>query len=229
MPCPPFKNNFLRQIFLHITLFALLTIAGVGELFAQNTAPANSQVVNQASLTYTEGDSGQEVTQFTNEVVVNIESNPEFNFFPNNSITEFRGKTVEITHFLTNSGNTTATYRIRGYNAQDDEYDLENLTWNTLQVTQAKVNSTFNNDTLTTEVTLEPNEQFEVSYFGDISINEPKDSLVAQMVFEATDLATGTTKINIDEIQIRIGAVVELQKDQTGNEDKNRAMNSLIS
>lgn len=213
----------MRQFFLHIILLALLSLADVGELYAQIYTSSSDKVTNQASLTYTEGDSGQEVIQYTNEVVVNIESNPEFDFFPNNSIANFRGTTVEITHFLTNSGNTTATYLIKGYNAQDgDDYDLQNLEWNTVQVTPAKVNTAFNTDTLTTQVTLQPDEQLEISYLGNISINEPKDSLVAQMVFEATDLATGVTKINIDDIRIRIGAVVELAKAQSGNGEKNR-------
>lgn len=154
----------MRQFSLHIILLALLNLAGVGELYAQIYTSSSDKVTNQASLTYTEGDSGQEVIQYTNEVVVNIESNPEFDFFPNNSIADFRGTTVEITHFLTNSGNTTATYLIKGYNAQDgDDYDLQNLEWNTVQVTPAKVNTAFNTDTLTTQVTLQPDEQLEIS------------------------------------------------------------------
>ncbi|MBO6792304.1 MAG: OmpA family protein [Balneolaceae bacterium] len=213
----------MRNFFLHISFLALLSIAGVGELYAQIYTSSNDQVINQASLTYTEEGSGLEIIQYTNEVTVTIESNPEFDFFPNNSIVDFRGTQVEITHFLTNTGNTTATYSIKGYNQQEgDDYDLQDLSWNTQQVTQAKVNTLFNTDTLTTQITLEPNQQFEVSYFGTISITEPKDSLNAQMVFEATDLATGITKINIDDIKIRIGAVVELKKSQSGNADKER-------
>jgi len=185
-------------------------------LYAQNVPESGQEIINQASLTYSEVN-GVERTQFTNEVKVIVDSNPEFRFWPDNSITEFRGTQVEITHFILNEGNAPTTYRVRGYNASDDEYDLASLSWNIQEITRPKFIT--NTDTLTTEVTLEAGEQFEVSYFGTISVDEPRDTLTALMVFEATDLSTGVTKINVDRIGIRIGAVVEIEKNQTGADD----------
>lgn len=195
----------------------MAAITGVGELYAQNTPPPGQEIINQASITYSED--GEERTQFTNQVKVIVDSNPDFRFFPNNSIIEFRGTQIELTHFLLNEGNATNTYRIKGYNQDGDDYDLADLTWNTQSISRPRRLPLFSTDTLSTEITLAPGEQFEVSYFGTISNTEPRDSLTANMVFEATDLSTGVTKINVDAISIRIGAIVDIVKDQIGAED----------
>jgi uncharacterized repeat protein (TIGR01451 family) len=190
----------------------------MGKVYAQDPPPSGQEITNQASLTYEETN-GVERIQFTNEVKVIVDGNPDFRFFPNNSIVDFRGTQVEITHFLTNDGNAPSTFRIIGYNSVEDEYDLADLSWNTQDVTRAKLSTVANRDTLVTEVTLAAGEQFEVSYFGTIQASEPRDTLKAVMVFEATDLNTGVTKTNFDEIQIQIGDIVEIEKSQTNADD----------
>ncbi len=190
----------------------------MGKVYAQNSPPEGQEIINQASITYSESN-GLEREQFTNQVKVIVETNPDFRFWPNNSLTEFRGTQVEITHFLLNEGNAASTFRIRGYNSSDDDYDLENLSWNTQTTLSRKIITFATSDTLETEITLQAGEQFEVSYFGTISVDEPRDTLTALMIFEATDLNTGVTKINVDEIGIRIGAIVEIEKSQSGADD----------
>lgn len=210
----------MRHIFHHITLLVLLSVAVVGDVYAQDTPPPGQEIINQASLTYQETN-GVERIQYTNEVKVIVDSNPDFRFWPNNSIVEFRGTQIEITHFIQNEGNAPTTYRIKGYNAFDDEFDLIDLQWNTREISFAKTANQISNttDTLSTEVILDPGQQLELSYFGTISLNEPREIITASMIFEATDLNTGITKINIDEITIQIGAVVDIIKTQTGADD----------
>lgn len=192
----------------------------MGDVYAQDTPPPGQEIINQASLTYQETN-GVERIQYTNEVKVIVDSNPDFRFWPNNSIVEFRGTQIEITHFIQNEGNAPTTYRIKGYNAFDDEFDLIDLQWNTREISFAKTANQISNttDTLSTEVILDPGQQLELSYFGTISLNEPREIITASMIFEATDLNTGITKINIDEITIQIGAVVDIIKTQTGADD----------
>lgn len=196
-------------------------VAGVGKLYAQDPPPPGQSITNQAETSYTERDGGDEVILYSNTVEVVVESKADFDFFPNNSVKDFRGKTVEITHFIRNEGNTITTYRVRGYNVAEDDYDLQDLAWNRQVVSRQKA-AFVNTDTLETEIELEPGEIFEVSYIGTINIQEERDTLSAVMVFEATDLSTGITKVNTDVIGIRIGAIIDIQKTQIGNENLQR-------
>lgn len=196
----------------------LAIFGGVGELYAQESPKIGQQIVNQVSGTYVD-NGGTEVGLVSNEVKVIVDGavDPIFDFYPNNSIVEFRGRTVELTHFIRNSGNVTSTVDVKGFNTEGDNFDLQDLSWTTQGLVQAK--AVLNTDTLTTSVTLAPGEEFEVSYIGTISLNEERETLTSLMVFEATARETGQTIQNIDSISIRVGAIVEIVKDQIGTEN----------
>ncbi|MCG8372899.1 MAG: hypothetical protein MI700_05180, partial [Balneolales bacterium] len=195
----------------------MLLLVTVGKVYAQNAPSPGQEIINQATVSYTDPSDG-EVTLFSNPVEVVVTDNPVFEFWPNNAIKEFRGNNVELVHFIRNDGNITATYQLRGFNTTGDDFDMQDLSWTTQEVSKTATNA-LNTDTLSTQVTLEPGQQFEVGYIGWISEFEERDSLIAFMVFEATDLNSGITKVNVDTIGIRVGAIVEIQKSQIGAED----------
>ncbi|HCD53014.1 MAG TPA: hypothetical protein DEQ34_11235, partial [Balneolaceae bacterium] len=202
-------NKYLSHIILIFALFA-----GLGEVYAQTAPEPGTEIPNIVSTTYTEADTNTDVEVYSNEVLVTVQDNPEFSFFPNESYKDFRGTQFEITHFVRNDGNTVADILVKGYNAaEDDDYDIQNLSWTNSQVYKTVANS----DTITTQVELQPGQTLEISYSGEISVNEDRDTLTAVMIFEATDLRTGKTLYVYDDIGIKIGAIVDIQKEQTGD------------
>ncbi|MFV1884649.1 MAG: OmpA family protein [Balneola sp.] len=204
----------MNKFFPHIILLILATFGGVGRVYAQDTPPPGEQIINQVSGTYIE-NGGLAVDIFSNEVKVVVEGVTEFNFWPNNSITEFRGRSVQFSHFLRNTGNATTTIDIKGYNTTGDDFDMQDLTWTSSGLTKSNA-AIANTDTIKTSVVLEPNQEFEVTYIGWISDLEERKRLSSIMVFEATARETGFTAINADTISIQLGAIVDIEKQQIG-------------
>lgn len=194
----------------------------VGKVYAQDSVVPGSQIKNIATVSYTESNSGTEVVQYSNEVEVLVGENTEFRFWPNNTIADFRGTTVEITHYLLNEGNVTATYFIKGFNLENDDYNLQQIGWSGTEVRKTVLNRTFVTDTITTEITLEPGEELVISYTGDISAAEERINQTALMKFEVTDIESGITKVNVDSINVLIGAIVDIQKYQIGADELKR-------
>ncbi|RNC80092.1 MAG: DUF11 domain-containing protein [Balneola sp.] len=194
----------------------------VGEIYAQETPPPGQEIVNQVSATYLEG--GEEQDAYSNEVMVIVDGILEFNFWPNNSIAEFRGRSVEFSHYVRNDGTVPLTIDIKGYNDSGDDFDMQDIAWtNTSLVGQSKALA--NTDTITTSVVLEPGQEFETSYIGWISVDEDRAIQTSIMVFEATAREAGLTIINRDSITIQIGAIIDLEKEQIGVEDIERGDN----
>jgi len=189
----------------------------MGELYAQEPPVTGQSIINQVTGTYIL-NGGEPKDVYSNEVEVVVDGITEFNFWPNNSITKFRGRSVEFSHFVRNTGTTTTTIDIKGYNTGGDDFDLQDLSWTRTEL--SKFNAQIaNSDTLSTSVVLEPGQEFGVSYVGLISSQEERARLSAIMVFEATSQETGITVINADTINIQIGAIVDVQKEQIGADE----------
>lgn len=196
-------------------IFAIF--GGVGELYAQEPPAPGQQITNQVTSTYIK-DGGIAESAFSNEVKVIVDGITEFNFWPNNSTTKFRGRTVEFSHYVRNTGTSITTIDIKGYNAGGDDFDLQDLSWTKTELTDISA-PVANPDTLFTSVVLEPGQEFGVSYIGLINSQEERARISSIMVFEATSRETGITAINADTISIQIGAIVDVQKEQIGADE----------
>lgn len=207
----------MKHLFLHISIpFFFLLLVAVGKVYAQETPAPDEAITNIAQATYADPDL-EEMLIYSNEVEAVVSEWPVFNIWPNNSLTSYRGATVEITHFILNQGNVATNYIIKSYNqAENDDFDLQEISWSASEILKPK--TVANTDTLVTEVTLQPGEEFKVSYIGTISSLEEHVRQTSVMVFEVTDLQTGITKTNVDSITTFMGAVVDIIKTQTGAE-----------
>ncbi len=204
----------MNKFFPHIILLILALFGGVGTVYAQDAPPSGKQIINQVTGTYVDGDGASE-NVFSNQVQVVVEGITEFSFWPNNSIVELRGRSIEFSHYVRNTGNATATIDIRGYNTDGDDFDLQDLAWTSSGLTENSA-AVANEDTITTSVVLEPGQEFGVTYIGWISRLEERERLSSIMVFEATSRETGLTVVNADTISIQLGAIVDIQKEQIG-------------
>ncbi len=187
---------------------------GVGRVYAQDAPPPGEQIINQVTSTYVE-NGGTAVSVFSNEVQVVVEGITEFNFWPNNSMVQFRGRSVEFSHYVRNTGNASTIIDIKGYNTGGDDFDMQDLAWTSSGLTENSA-AIASDDTISTSVVLEPGQEFGVTYIGWISNLEERERLSSIMVFEATSRETGLTVTNADTITIQLGAVVDVQKEQIG-------------
>lgn len=192
--------------------YMILMISGMGEVYAQNGPPSGQLITNQATVSYINPDGEGEIQLFSNEVNVVVDTDANLDFWPNNAISEFRGNTIEFTHFVRNDGNVATTVDIKGYNATGDDFDLQDLSW----TSEGLLKNVANTDTLTTSFVLEPGQEYQVSYIGKISELEERDFLESVMVFEATSREFGISIQNVDTISILVGAVVNIEKATVG-------------
>lgn len=189
----------------------------MGKVYAQDAPESGQLIVNQVTGSYV-NDLGESEDLLSNEVEVVVDGVIEFEFWPNNSALNFRGRSVEFTHYVRNSGSIATNVDIKGYNTGGDDFDMQDITWTDFGFTE-NASALADADTISTTVLLQPGEEFGVSYIGWISSLEERARLTSIMVFEATSRETGITVINADTITIKIGAVVDLQKQQIGADD----------
>ncbi|HCT52022.1 MAG TPA: hypothetical protein DF712_06135, partial [Balneola sp.] len=150
----------------------------------------------------------------SNEVNVVVDATINFSLELENSIKRFRGDKVEFDHFLVNNGNVASTFDIKIYNWDQGEYDLENLEW----ISGNKSRTQFS-DTLRREITLNPGERFDFRYSG--SINEAEDDSITSIVnVEAVSREFGIRLLKRDSVYVLSGARIELNKSQSGSEEK---------
>lgn len=202
-------NKFLPYIFFMMTLL----LAGMGEVHAQNTPAPGTEISNQASVSYSIPGAG-ELTQASNEVKVIVSDLTSIDFYPNNSTRDFRGRTVQFNHYLSNRGNLPTTVDVIGFNSENDDFDLQNLQWENIELSKAALPAL--GDTIRTTITINPGEQYLLTYSGQISQLEERRIQTAIVEFEARSRESGLTLQNSDSVSILVGAIVDIQKEQMG-------------
>ncbi|MEP1150603.1 MAG: OmpA family protein [Balneola sp.] len=193
----------------------ILLLAGMGELYAQNSPVNGTKIINQASTSYSLTGGPERAEVLSNEVNIVVESKFDVSLELTNSRKKFRGETVEFDHYLVNNGNVSSTFDLKIYNWNESEYNLENLTWE--ESSKSKLKSAIS-DTLTQTVTLSPGERFDFTYSGSINITED-DSITSVVNVDAISRDFGVTLQKRDSVYILAGARVELAKSQSGASD----------
>ncbi len=197
----------MKNLLKHIILLSAL-VAGLGEVYAQDgPPPANSQIENIASGTYN-GIHGQGSVN-SNAVLIDLTqiNNDDFDLFPNYTVRELRGSSIEFTHFLTNQGEIPASFDILIYNQREDDFDLQNLSI----ISEQKQKGTVNTDTAHTVVTLGAGETFEFTFRGEIDSAE--DTLSTAFVsVVAKQIGSDFTLTQVDTVNILRGTVLNLNK-----------------
>jgi len=197
-----------------ISFLVLLLLAGMGEVRAQNAPTSGTSIKNQVTTTYSETGDTTPIEILSNEVNVVVDATIDFALELNNSLKRFRGEKVEFDHFLINRGNITSTFDIKIYNWEQGEYDLEDLEW--LNGTKSKIQNT---DTLFQTVTLNPGERFDFRYSG--AINEAEDDSITSIInVEAISREFDVRLLKRDSVYVLSGARIELNKTQSGSEEK---------
>lgn len=197
-----------------ISFLILLLVAGMGEVRAQNGPTGGTSITNLASTTFKELGEPTPTEIISNEVSVVVDATINFSLELENSIKRFRGDKVEFDHFLINNGNVSSTFDIKIYNWDQGEYDLDDLEW--LNGTKSKVQTT---DTLFQTVTLNPGERFDFRYSG--AINEAEDDSITSIVnVEAISREFDIRLLKRDSVYVLSGARIELNKSQSGSEEK---------
>jgi|TARA_R100001509_G_scaffold165738_4_gene149483 uncharacterized repeat protein (TIGR01451 family) len=186
----------------------------MGEVRAQNGPTGGTSITNMASTTFNKLGATTLEEIISNEVNVVVDATINFSLELENSIKRFRGDKVEFDHFLVNNGNVASTFDIKIYNWDQGEYDLENLEW----ISGNKSRTQFS-DTLRREITLNPGERFDFRYSG--SINEAEDDSITSIVnVEAVSREFGIRLLKRDSVYVLSGARIELNKSQSGSEEK---------
>ena len=186
----------------------------MGEVRAQDAPINGTSIKNQARTTFAKSGDTSPTEILSNEVNVVVDATIDFSLEIENSFKKFRGETVEFDHFLVNNGNVSSTFDIKIYNWEQGDYDLENLEW--INGTRSKAQST---DTLFREVTLNPGERFDFSYSG--AINKAEDDSITSIInVEAISREFDISLLIRDSVYVLSGARIELNKSQSGSEEK---------
>lgn len=188
----------------------MLLLAGVGEVYAQNTPISGVQIKNQATTTFNIPGVLEPYEITSNEVHVVIETVFDFNLEIENSFKKFRGDEVTFSHYLENNGNVASTFDIYIYNSNEDEYNLENFKWESFEKSKRATN-----DTLTHSVFLNPGERLDFSYSGSISMAE-EDSLTSVIFVDAVSREFGAKATVVDSVFILQGTQIDIIKTQQG-------------
>jgi uncharacterized repeat protein (TIGR01451 family) len=184
------------------------------EVRAQDAPPSGTSIVNQAKTIFSKSGDINPTEILSNEVNVVVNATTDFLLEIENSFRRFRGETVEFDHYLVNKGNVSSTFDIKIYNWDQGEYDLENLDRISGDKSRLQVS-----DTLFREITLNPGERFDFRYSG--SINEAEDDSITSIInVEATSREFGIKLLKRDSVYVLSGARIELNKTQSGNEEK---------
>lgn len=210
----------MQKFLLHIS-FLILLLAGVGEIYAQDTsgpAPDGFEITNTATASYVD-TSGEivELEASSNTVVLIVKY--ELDMLPNNLIQTLRGRTVSLTHILTNKSDENVTIDLSIANTAGDDFDLQNIRFtNTNKSTGSSPSKALISD-LETVVSLVPGESFEFTYAGEVdqSIEGQIESII-QIV--GIPREGGNTVVNTDTIRTLNGTKIDLIKnlDDEGKE-----------
>ena len=215
----------MQKILSHIALI-LLFLTGAIDVYAQTDtsgpAPDGFEITNTATATYI--DANGEVVDLeasSNTVVLTVRY--ELDMLPNNVIQSLRGRTVSLTHILTNNSDEAVTIDLSISNTTDDDFDL-----NDIRIVESskftsdaaeKLNPSFTISNFLTEVFLNPGENFEFTYAGEVdqSVEGQIESLIEII---GVPREGGNTVINVDTIRTLNGTRIQLQKnlDDEGKE-----------
>ncbi|MFA5667605.1 MAG: OmpA family protein [Balneolaceae bacterium] len=194
----------MNNIFKYILLLSLFFTA-TGKVYAQDGVPPhNTQIINIADGSY-ESSKGSGTVQ-SNPVFINIDNSVKLELYPEYVIKDYRGKTVQFTHYLKNTSTITDTYEIEIYNIEGADFKLQNL-----EIISENKLKALSSDTAKTQVTLAPGQIFEFKYKGDISTDE-FTRITARVGIKAVSLTSATSLKVIDIISILNGTEIELNK-----------------
>ncbi|GAB5409218.1 MAG: hypothetical protein BalsKO_15830 [Balneolaceae bacterium] len=193
----------------------------MGEVYAQDTsgpAPDGFEITNTATATYVD-TSGEivELDASSNTVVLIVQY--ELDMLPDNLVQTLRGRTVSLTHILTNNSDEAVTIDLSISNDVGDDFDLQNIRLtNTSKFTNSSPNKAIANS-LETIVSLVPGESFEFTYSGEVdqSIEGQIESII-QII--GVPREGGNTVVNTDTIRTLNGTKIDLVKnlDDEGKE-----------
>ncbi len=202
----------MQKFLLHIS-FILLLLASIGEVYAQDTsgpAPDGFQITNTATASYV--DTNGEIVELeasSNTVVLIVQY--ELDMLPNNLVKTLRGRTISLTHTLTNNSDKPVTIDLSISNDEEDDFDLQNIRFtNTSKFTATSPSKVIASD-LATVVSLIPGESFEFTYAGEVdqSIDGQIESII-QIV--GIPREGGNTVVNTDTVRTLNGTKIDLQK-----------------
>jgi len=205
-----------KHFYTYLIVLVMILFTGMGEVHGQDNQ--NVEITNQAQGVFSEPGGRENVSVSSNLVKVVMESIPEFSLRPNNVVSEYSGNGVEMTHRLTNNGNVASTLDISISNTGNDDFDLQSLQWTgQKQISrppfQAKNTATTQANGLQTTVTLQPGEEIEFSYSGEISSTE-EGELQALLNVEAASQEYDVSYQNVDTVNVLVGTKLDLQKNQ---------------
>ncbi len=195
----------------------------MGEVYAQDTsgpAPDGFQITNTATASYID-TSGEivELEASSNTVVLLVRY--ELDMLPNNTVKTLRGRTVSLTHTLTNKSDKEITIDLSISNETGDDFDLQNIRFSNTSKSTNTAQSKVIAENLATEVSLIPGESFEFTYAGEVdqSIEGQIESII-QII--GIPREGGNTVVNTDTIRTLNGTKIDLQKnlDNEGKELK---------
>lgn len=177
----------------------------MGKVYAQDEVPPHgTKIVNIADGAY-QSTKGPGIVH-SNPVLINVENSNKFELYPEYVLKEFRGKTVQLTHYLLNKTANIETFEIKIFNEQDDDFDLQNI-----EIISENKLKAVRSDTAKTQVTLAPGQIFEFKYKGTISTNE-LTRITALVGIVAQSLTSSASLKVTDIISILNGTEIELSK-----------------
>lgn len=203
----------MQKLFLHISFFLLL-LAGLGEAYAQDTsgpAPDGFQITNTATATYV--DTNGEIVDLeasSNTVVLTVQY--ELDMLPDNLVKTLRGRTVSLTHILTNNSDKPVTIDLTIGNVLNDDFDLAGIAiTESSKFTQASEKAKVAADDVSTVVSLVPGESFEFTYAGEVD-QTIEGQIEAIIEIVGVPREGGNTVINVDTIRTLNGTKINLEK-----------------
>ncbi|MDQ3813339.1 MAG: hypothetical protein M3347_05250, partial [Armatimonadota bacterium] len=213
----PNRMMSLGRLLLRIVAILALAACVASPLGA---APlAGTELVNRATVTYTDPGSGAPMTLDSNAVRVFVQPLESFILTPGNSARTPAGGTAYFSHRLTNTGNTTSSYVLRVENLSGDNFDLSGLTL--IQDVNSNGQPDAGEPQITpgSPVTLAPDQSLELLISGTVPTTV-SDGQTARVGITATTVLQGVTASDTDTVVTEAGIATQVTNSATVREAK---------
>ncbi len=194
-------------------LFAIVVLLLTGVTYA--VTPAGTLIRNQASASYTDAD-GRRVTVQSNLVETLVEQVAGLELTNDQQVRGDAGSTVQLSHRLLNTGNSTDSYSLQLQNTGGN-IDLSDL----LIFADANADGVPDSSTpITSTPPVAPDQDYFIVLVGDIPSSANDGDSAAITVTATSVFDSNVNQQNVDLVTSGVGASIQVTKSMSSNQGR---------